>query len=136
MRAGTLTHLAEFQRKLPTKNAYGEQRDEWEQVGTFRVSILPVHNAQRELVQADSVINEVTHILRMRHNVGKLFAAPDPYGGNGFGQPISLQPSVDISLSPDMRVISNDKLYRIVSVVAVDNASREIEMRLAEGWEE
>lgn len=136
MRAGMLTHLAEFQRRTPSRNGYGEQHDAWRTVGTFRASIKPARNSYKEVVQADSIVNEVTHILRMRKNVCTVFVDAAPFGEFGFGQINPEQASVQIPLTPDLRVVSDEKIYRILSVVSVDNADRELEMALIEGWEE
>lgn len=65
MRAGTLRHVVEIQVATITPNPDGQPIETWATAFTARCSFEQLSG--RELVQAQQVVSDATHILRARY---------------------------------------------------------------------
>lgn len=66
MQAGKLRHRVELHSASTDRSDYGEQTETWSKYDTVWASIEPLQG--RELMHAQQISAEITHLARMRYN--------------------------------------------------------------------
>jgi SPP1 family predicted phage head-tail adaptor len=100
MRAGWLRHRVTIQRKVVTRDAYGEEDFTWENLSTVWASVEPARG--RDVLQATSEQLTYDTLIKMRYGV---------------------------EVNPDDRILFNSQYYEVRSVVSVLEKSKELELQ-------
>jgi SPP1 family predicted phage head-tail adaptor len=100
MQAGKLRHVVYIQARSLSRNEYGEQSRQWsDEHGPLWGAIEPTTG--RELSEAEQVVGEVTHRIRLRY-------------------------SAEYELTSAKRFRSGERIFEIVSVFDRDERNREL----------
>jgi SPP1 family predicted phage head-tail adaptor len=99
MRPGKLRHRIIIQSLQKVDDGGGGYTEDWVNIGNVWASVQPLQG--RELFQAQQVQAELSHKVRIRYREG---------------------------IVPSMRVVFNNRIMEIQSVINIDEANREIEL--------
>jgi SPP1 family predicted phage head-tail adaptor len=101
--AGSYRHIIVFQKISSTRNSYGESANEWTDVFKTRAGIYPISG--KEYFTAETVNSEVSHKVNTRFVNG---------------------------ITPDMRILFNDRVFRILSVINFQEVDKELQIMCKE----
>ncbi|SCY25308.1 phage head closure protein [Alkaliphilus peptidifermentans] len=103
MKIGKLRHRITIQEYQATRDSFGAEVKEWVDIKTVWASIEPLSG--REYFSAKQINAEVTTKIRTRYLKG---------------------------IHPKMRVLFNDRIFEILSVINVEEKKRELELMCKE----
>ena len=103
MRAGRLRHRVTIQNYTESQNTFGETTKTWADYATIWAAIEPVKG--REFWESQQVNAEITTKITMRYLAG---------------------------VKPKMRVLDDNRIFEIDSVINVDERNRELQLLVKE----
>lgn len=96
---------AELQKRTVAQNGYGESTEEWVTVSHIRCSIEPING--KEFYAVETVNSELTHRVRLRH-------------------------AKSLVITPDMRILYNNRILIITSVIDYLEQHEEVQLMCKE----
>lgn len=102
--AGKYRHPITIQKRDLTQNSYGETTDNWVDVVKVRAGIYPISGA--EFLNSYESHSEVSHKVHTRF--------------------------VPVGITPDMRIMFNERVFRILSVINFQEVDKELQIMCKE----